>query len=168
MLGKSEQEYSINKRLCKLNKERMELLVDYHSLNNHKDLGKRFPMSILIVEDQIINQRVIVSQLNKIGYSVQIVNNGLEAVHAFEQKFYDMVFMDIEMPVMNGVEATKKILHPINGKQPFVVAYTTRCSEEDLSKYNSIGIKRLLTKPASINSVVDVILDAVKQILVEA
>ncbi|MBI9034791.1 MAG: response regulator [Bacteroidales bacterium] len=169
MIGERFSGGIINDRLRKLNKERMELLVDYHSLSSHHDLGKRFPINILVADDQEINQRVLVSQLRKIGYEAKVVNNGLEAVKAVGLDFFDIVFMDIEMPEMTGVEAVTEMLSwNDKRKQPYIIAYTTRCGVEEVKLYKSIGFQLVLSKPASIHDVIDVVLNAIKSILVEA
>ena len=150
--------------LQKLNMERRKTLSDYQSNDQIGKLGKDFPLQILIVEDQLINQRLMMSLLRKFGYNSVAVNNGKEAVDILHIRRFDLILMDIEMPVMNGVEASRWITS--EGQldySPEIVAYTTKFSQSDLSIYLELGIEYVIRKPATIEKVLPALLSAIKK-----
>lgn len=101
--------------------------------------------SILIVEDHPVNQQLFKTILKKIGYKSDTASNGLEAVKAVEKEHYDLIFMDCQMPVMNGYEATRRIR-----KMDFVapiVAVTASATTGEYEKCINSGMTDFLTKP---------------------
>jgi CheY-like chemotaxis protein len=107
---------------------------------------------ILIVEDNVINQQVTVKILDTYGCKTQVVTNGREAVEALRRNTYDAVLMDLQMPEMDGFEATKAIRDPsgdcLNPQIP-IIALTANAQEETREKCLSIGMDDFLTKPVS-------------------
>ncbi len=104
----------------------------------------------LVAEDNFINQKLMKNILNRLGINVTIVKNGEEAVEYRKTHEYDIIFMDIQMPVMGGVEATKNILSfekHSNKKHIPVVALTANALEGDKEKYMAIGMDAYLSKP---------------------
>ncbi|MCW9047564.1 MAG: ATP-binding protein [Gammaproteobacteria bacterium] len=116
--------------------------------------GVSFQADILIVEDNITNQLVAKGLCEKLGLKVDIANNGLEAIQKLEDKYYDLVFMDVQMPVMGGFEATEKIRHhasePI--RQKIVVAMTANVLPSDQERCREAGMNDFVPKPFSIES----------------
>lgn len=113
-----------------------------------KTLSEKFPMKILIVEDHAINQRLVMFLLKKAGYQSDAVGNGLEAVEAVQRQDYDLVFMDIQMPELDGLEATKRIVKQMpNGKRPVIVAMTANAMQEDKAECLEAGMDDYITKP---------------------
>ncbi len=106
-------------------------------------------VKILIAEDNIINQKVAKAMFHKFGFAVDIANNGLEAVELYEKNQYDMIFMDLQMPVMDGLTATKKIfeLAKLMNHQIFITAMTANAMKEDKQKCQDIGMQHFLSKP---------------------
>ena len=111
-------------------------------------LGQVSPLRILLVEDNTINQQVIVKQLARLGYSPETCNNGKEAVDQVARNAYDLVFMDVQMPEMDGVEATKAIREQVSEEQqPKIVALTANAIETDQAGYINQGMDDCLLKP---------------------
>ena len=121
-----------------------------------EDFSKLYPMEILIAEDNAINQKLAVRVLTKMGYSPHVVSNGLEAVDAIRQKRYDMVFMDVQMPEMDGFEATHFIREHID-RQPVIVAMTANAMPEDREKCMEAGMDDYLSKPMKIADIMGVL-----------
>jgi signal transduction histidine kinase/CheY-like chemotaxis protein len=121
-----------------------------------EDFSKLYPMHILIAEDNLINQKLAVRILNKMGYNPQVVGNGHEAVNAMLEKKYDMVFMDVQMPEMDGCEATRFIREHIE-QQPIIVAMTANAMPEDRETCIQAGMDDYLAKPMKISDIMDVL-----------
>ncbi len=111
---------------------------------------RKAKISILLVEDNKTNQIVAKAIFNKLGYNLDIVVNGLEAIHALQKKSYDIVFMDIQMPVMNGLEATQKIRissPDILNPKTIIVAMTANAMKGDREMCLEAGMDDYLSKP---------------------
>ncbi|HNO78276.1 MAG TPA: response regulator [Phycisphaerae bacterium] len=105
------------------------------------------PHHILVVEDNQVNQRVAASLINRLGIAVTTANNGLEALHALDHGTFDLVFMDVQMPTMDGLEATSQIrLQPKYAELP-IVALTAHVARSDRDRCISAGMNDYLTKP---------------------
>jgi len=107
---------------------------------------KEADLRILLVEDKVVNQKVISLILSSAGHKLKIVENGLEALKAFDPDLFDLVLMDIQMPVMDGVTATKRLreMHPI---LPPIIGLSANAFEGDREKYMSMGMDEYITKP---------------------
>ena len=109
---------------------------------------------VLVAEDNIINQKLIINVLNRIGVEVSIANNGQEALDYRMNEKYDMIFMDIEMPVMGGMEATGKILsyeRNHNKTHTPIIALTANALSGDKEKYIGAGMDGYLAKPIELD-----------------
>ena len=105
---------------------------------------------ILVAEDNAINQKLIINVLNKLGVEVTLANNGEEALHLRQENNYDMIFMDVQMPVMGGIEATQEILayEEKNRKHHIpIIALTANALQGDREKYIDAGMDDYLSKP---------------------
>ncbi|MBE0497879.1 MAG: PAS domain S-box protein [Campylobacterales bacterium] len=109
-------------------------------------------LQVLVAEDNEVNQILITELLAKHGISPYIAANGQEALTYAKQKHFDIILMDINMPVMNGVEAAKKIIEaaPVN-KTPLIVALTSNVAEDDIKGFIDAGIDAFLGKPVNIS-----------------
>ncbi|MDX2284868.1 MAG: response regulator [Bacteroidia bacterium] len=107
------------------------------------------PLRILVAEDNTVNQKVVLRLLEKLGYQADIVANGLEAVRAVNLIPYDLIFMDVQMPEMDGLAATREIrLHPpAHGHQPVIIAMTANAMTEDRDRCLEAGMDDYLSKP---------------------
>jgi signal transduction histidine kinase/CheY-like chemotaxis protein len=111
--------------------------------------SRRYPLRILVVEDNPVNQKVTMQLLQRMGYSPDLAENGLEAVDAIRQKAYDLVLMDIQMPVMDGVEAMKQI-RLLARPAPQLVAVTANAFEADRTGLLGAGFDDFLSKPTPV------------------
>jgi osomolarity two-component system sensor histidine kinase NIK1 len=111
-------------------------------------------LKILLVEDNILNQRVVTLSLRKYQHEVIIANNGLEAIEKFSNDRFDVILMDIMMPVMDGIEATKKIREIENNlsvsKKTPIIALTANTMDNDREKCISYGMNEFMEKPLEI------------------
>jgi PAS domain S-box-containing protein len=110
---------------------------------------EHFALDILIVEDVVMNQKVIKGHLSKFGYEPDIVSNGQEALDRLESNSYDLIFMDCHMPILDGFEATKEIIKKYKNERPYVVALTASAMEEDINRCYAAGMDEFLSKPIS-------------------
>lgn len=111
----------------------------------------RKDIKILVAEDNLINQKVVIYNLKDIGFEADIVNNGQEAVDSYKKNFYNLILMDIQMPVMDGLAATKKIREfeeeNHETQKTFIVALTANVLKEDQEKYRECGMDDHISKP---------------------
>ena len=105
--------------------------------------------SILLAEDNIMNQEVAVDMLESMGYSVNVANNGVEAVQMSQQNCYDIILMDCQMPVKDGFEATKDIRQVDTDHRPVIVAVTGNALAGDRERCLESGMDDFLSKPYS-------------------
>jgi signal transduction histidine kinase/pSer/pThr/pTyr-binding forkhead associated (FHA) protein/DNA-binding NarL/FixJ family response regulator/HPt (histidine-containing phosphotransfer) domain-containing protein len=122
-----------------------------------------FPLKILLAEDNSVNQQVALLLLQKLGYRADVVKNGLEVINALEQVNYDVILMDVEMPEMDGITATKHIL----AKQkdcPYIIALTAYAMAEDRNKCLQVGMKDFLTKPIRLSGLSQALTKAAKSL----
>ena len=122
-----------------------------------KESAVRKEISILMAEDQAINRALMFHLLQNIGMECDIAENGQEAVEACKKKAYDLVLMDIQMPVMNGLEATRQIRQLPEIHQPKIAAMTARAMKEDKAKCLDTGMDAYLTKPINVDQLMELL-----------
>jgi signal transduction histidine kinase/DNA-binding response OmpR family regulator len=111
-------------------------------------LGQRCPLRLLVAEDNVVNQRVATLLLQRLGYNATVVVNGLEALHAIETADYDAILMDVEMPELDGCEATRRIRARIGSStRPWIIALTAGAMQSDRERALGSGMNDFLTKP---------------------
>ncbi|MCP3873143.1 MAG: response regulator [Desulfobacteraceae bacterium] len=136
--------------LSKLNDPLMDLIITYKDEEIKKSPIKTISKKrILLAEDNRVNQKVVVAMLKKKGHEVVIANNGKEAASLYKGQEFDFVFMDIQMPVMDGLSAIKNIrkYEKNNKKRTPVVALTANALKGDKERYLEAGMDDYLTKP---------------------
>jgi signal transduction histidine kinase/CheY-like chemotaxis protein len=112
-----------------------------------KELGITCPLRILIAEDNEINQKLLKINLNKMGYNPIIVSNGQEALDQIKIQDFDIVFMDVQMPILDGVSATKEIVRMYGSNKPVIVAVTANAMGTDKQSYIDAGMDDYISKP---------------------
>ncbi|QIK76092.1 hybrid sensor histidine kinase/response regulator [Nocardioides piscis] len=105
-------------------------------------------LKILVAEDNVINQKVALGMLQRLGYRPDVAANGLEVLDAIHRQHYDVVLMDVQMPEMDGLEATRQIRGQLpSGSQPHIVALTANALAEDRDVCLAAGMDDYLSKP---------------------
>ncbi|HEY9509395.1 MAG TPA: response regulator [Verrucomicrobiae bacterium] len=113
--------------------------------------AQRIPLRVLLADDNPINQKVGLSVLQKLGYRADVANNGLEVLAALERKAYDIIFLDVQMPEMDGLEATRQICQRWpREKRPCIIAMTGNALMGDREKCLDAGMDDYITKPVRI------------------
>jgi len=127
-------------------------------INNKLELSSQFPLTILVAEDNNINQIIAKKLFSKLGYQVDIAVNGKLAVTAVKNKDYDMIFMDMQMPEMDGVTATKEILKLAGKENMPIVAMTANVLADDKQRCFEAGMVGFVGKPINIDNIIDEII----------
>jgi CheY-like chemotaxis protein len=113
-----------------------------------RPLAEEFPLDILVAEDNPVNQKVAKRFLERMGYRADSVGNGLEAISALESRRYDLVLMDLQMPEMDGLEASREIRRRIPAdRQPKIIALTANAMQGDRELCLSAGMDDYVSKP---------------------
>ncbi|EDY84334.1 PAS fold family [Verrucomicrobiia bacterium DG1235] len=120
-------------------------------------LGEQKPLRILLAEDNVINQKVAKRLFKKMGYEISVAQNGLEAVAMIGENEFELVFMDIQMPEMDGLEATREIIKRWPSERPRIIALTANAMREDRENCFAAGMDGYLTKPFKLDDLKDVI-----------
>ena len=139
--------------------EEVTQIASAEAINTKKDTSKKelfSEMHALVAEDNVINQKLIMKILTDFGLTVTLANNGEEAVNLRKQNDYNIIFMDIQMPVLGGIDATEQILHfeKSSGlKHVPIVALTANALQGDREKYLQAGMDDYTSKPINIDQI---------------
>jgi CheY-like chemotaxis protein len=119
------------------------------------EMGKRQPLRILLAEDNAVNQKLALRLLERLGYRADVAANGVEAIRAVERQRYDVVFMDVQMPEMDGLEATRQICQRwMEHERPRIIAMTANALAEDREACLAAGMDDYLAKPIRVEELV--------------
>jgi CheY-like chemotaxis protein len=120
------------------------------------EFGKQYPLRILVAEDNPVNQKLTERVLNKLGYKAQIVENGQEALQAVMNEQFDVVLMDVQMPEMDGLEATRQIREQVT-TQPIIIAMTANAIQGDREACLEAGMNDYISKPVILETLVSIL-----------
>ena len=120
------------------------------------DMGVRHPLRILLAEDNLVNQKLATRLLQQMGYRADIASNGLEAVESVGRQTYDVVLMDVQMPELDGLDATRRICATWpREKRPRIVAMTANAMQGDREMCLAAGMDDYITKPIRVNELIN-------------
>jgi PAS domain S-box-containing protein len=123
-----------------------------------RPVGEDIPLEVLLAEDNAVNQKVALRLLERLGYRADAVANGLEAVTTLENRRYDLVLMDLQMPEMDGLEATRQIRRRLPpARQPKIIALTANAMQGDRELCVGAGMDDYITKPVKIHDIAETI-----------
>jgi len=118
-------------------------------------LGQRHPLRILLAEDNVVNQKLALRLLQRMGYRADVAGNGIEVIESIERQPYDLVLMDVQMPEMDGLEATRRITSRWPARdRPRIVAMTANAMAGDREQCLAAGMDDYVTKPIRVDELV--------------
>jgi CheY-like chemotaxis protein/nitrogen-specific signal transduction histidine kinase len=153
ILSKPIKQIQLHDALSKVLGGQSDLMERFRS---EQEATNRIPdpshsLRILLAEDNLVNQKVATHMLKKIGYQADVVMNGLEAIEILQQSIYDVILMDLQMPKMDGIEATRHIISHFPAEQrPQIIAMTANAMEGDREICLAAGMNDYITKPIKI------------------
>ena len=128
---------------------------DLGSLDLGRDHATEHPLRILLVEDNAVNQKLALRLLSQLGYEADVASNGFEAIDAIDGRTYDLVLMDVQMPEMDGLEATRRILARVDAAhRPRIVALTANAMDGDREQCIAAGMQGYISKPIRVDELV--------------
>jgi GAF domain-containing protein/CheY-like chemotaxis protein len=124
------------------------------------NLGKNHPLRILLAEDNAVNQKLALRILDQMGYRADVASNGIEAVESVERQTYDVILMDVQMPEMDGLDATRDIRKLTDVTQPHIIAMTANALEGDREMCIAAGMNDYISKPVRVHELIEALLKA--------
>jgi len=124
-------------------------------------MAERHPLRILLAEDNVVNQKLALRLLQQMGYRADVASNGIEAIESVERQTYDVVLMDVQMPEMDGLEASRHITAKWPADQrPRIVAMTANAMAGDREECLAAGMDDYVTKPIRVDALVEALHNA--------
>jgi CheY-like chemotaxis protein len=130
---------------------------DPASVDFDSSFAEDYPLDILLVENHPISQKVALAMLQALGYTPALASDGLEAVNECMTSTPDIIFMDINMPVMDGLAAMRKIRTLPLGDTCYIVAFTASAFSSEIERFRAAGANDILTKPANFKALTGVL-----------
>jgi GAF domain-containing protein/DNA-binding response OmpR family regulator len=125
------------------------------------EMAGRHPLRILLAEDNVVNQKLALRLLSQMGYRADVASNGIEAVESIERQPYDVVLMDVQMPDMDGLEASRRITAKCSaGERPRIVAMTANAMQGDREECLAAGMDDYVTKPIRVDALVEALMQS--------
>lgn len=133
-----------------------------HLISLNSAIAEQFPLRILVAEDNLVNQKLALLMLKKLGYRADLVSNGVEVLEIIQHLSYDVILMDVQMPEMDGREATQLICqkYPV-GSRPRIIAMTALAFEGDRQECLAVGMDDYISKPIRIEVLAEVLIRSV-------
>ena len=123
------------------------------------EMAAQHPLRILLAEDNVVNQKLALRLLQRMGYRADLASNGIEAIECVERQTYDVVLMDVQMPEMDGLEATRRITAKWPaGSRPCIVAMTANAMQGDREMCLAAGMNDYLTKPVRVDQLTEALM----------
>lgn len=135
-----------------IDKTDLYLNSQYSDITNWVGMAEEYPMHILLAEDNELNLQLMTLIFEQLGYSFDTAKNGVEALEMVKRNEYDLVFMDVQMPEMNGLEATQKIRELGDKSDVYIVGLSANVFDEDQKKAMEVGMNDYLVKPIRLDS----------------
>jgi CheY-like chemotaxis protein len=125
-------------------------------------MAQAHPLRILLAEDNVVNQKLALRLLQQMGYRADVASNGIEAIECCERQPYDVVLMDVQMPEMDGLEATRRVAArwPDAARRPRIIAMTANAMAGDREACLAAGMDDYVTKPIRVDALVQALLQA--------
>jgi CheY-like chemotaxis protein len=122
-------------------------------------MAGRHPLRILLAEDNVVNQKLAMRLLQQMGYRADLASNGIEAVESVQRQTYDVVLMDVQMPEMDGLEASRRInAQWAKDKRPRIVAMTANAMQSDRDMCRAAGMDDYVAKPIRVEQLVEALM----------
>jgi len=151
ILTKPIKQHVLSKHILSGLQKHDKIVMEQQSAGHklQENFSVQYPLEILVAEDNLINQKVIRHILNKLGYKPQVVENGLEVIKILHQQSFDIILMDMQMPEMDGLEATQNVRVQFE-EQPFIIALTANTMHGDEEECLRAGMDDYLRKPVKL------------------
>lgn len=147
-IAKPVKASALRERLITIFSKKIGATNDIGEESTGERLASVLPRKILLAEDHLINQKLAIATLERLGYRPDVAANGLEVIAAVKRQRYDIILMDVQMPEMNGLEATRRIRQMLpSDKQPHIVAITANATVQDRNDCLDAGMNDYLAKP---------------------
>ena len=148
VLTKPVKQEMLYKIICNELREKTKIAPEAEQTKSKfaPDFANRYPMNILVAEDNLVNQKLTLKMLEKLGYQAALAVNGAEVLKQMENKSFDTILMDVQMPEMDGLEATRKI-RSSGSQHPVIIALTANAMKEDQDDCLQSGMDDFLSKP---------------------
>lgn len=149
---------SLTQALREENQPEVEMDESEDLFDEH--MAERHPLRVLLAEDNLINQKVAINLLERLGYRADVAANGIEVLEALRRQPYDVVLMDIQMPEMDGEEASRLIRELLpTSHQPNIIAMTAHALQGDRERYIQSGMDNYISKPVRVEQLREVLLE---------